>query len=135
MVGTISVQRTGNQDINGVLSPLRWNSLNLSYSFPKDAAPLGSSYGQGETQNNFASLTQLQAQAARKVLGVISSLTNLTFAEVQETQYTHATLRMARSDEPEAAWTYVPGETEEAGDSWFGNSIGWFDDPVQGDYA
>jgi serralysin len=29
----------------------------------------------------------------------------------------------------------LPGQAEEAGDSWFGNSIGWFDDPVQGDYA
>lgn len=135
MVGTISVQRTGNQDIDGVLSASRWNSLNLSYSFPADARHLGSSYGWGETQNNFAALTLVQTQTARKALGVISSLTNLTFTELQETQNSHATLRMARSDEPEAAWSYEPGEAEEAGDSWFGNSSGWFDDPVQGDYA
>ncbi|WP_457090941.1 M10 family metallopeptidase [Microvirga sp. P5_D2] len=135
MVGTVSVQSTGNQDIDGVLSTSRWNSLNLNYSFPVNAGYLGSAYGKGETQNNFAGLTQLQAQAARKVLGVVSSLTNLTFTEMQETQSNHATLRMARSDEPEAAWTYLPGQAEEAGDSWFGNSIGWFDEPVQGEYA
>ncbi|MGO4385964.1 M10 family metallopeptidase [Microvirga sp. 2YAF29] len=135
MVGTISVQRTGNQDIDGVLSASRWNGLNLNYSFPTDAAHMGSAYGSGETQNNFAGLTALQTQAARKVVGVISSLTNLTFTEIQETQANHATLRMARSDEPEAAWTYLPGDYAEAGDSWFGNSSGWFDDPVQGDYA
>jgi serralysin len=135
MVGTISVQRTGNQDIDGVLSALRWNSLNLSYSFPADAAHLGSSYGWGETQNNFAGLTLLQAHTARKVLGVISSLTNLTFTELQETQHDHAILRLARSDEPAPAWTYEPSEAEEAGDSWFGNSIGWFENPIPGNYA
>lgn len=135
MVGTISIQRTGNQDIDGILSPLRWNSSNLSYSFPDNAAHFGSTYGWGETKNNFAALTWDQSQAARKVFGVISSLTNLTFSETSETQDNHATLRLARSDEPVPAWTYLPGDADEAGDSWFGNSSGWFDDPVQGNYA
>ncbi len=135
MVGTISVQPTGNQDIDGVLSPSRWDAANLTYSFPTDAALFGGAYGWGETQNNFAGLTPIQMQAARKVLGVISSLTNLTFTEIQETQHSQATLRMARSDEPGTAWAYLPGETQEAGDIWFGNYGGWFDNPVQGGYA
>lgn len=135
MVKTVSIQRTGNQDIDGILSASRWNSLNISYSFPVDALTFGARYGWGETQDAFAGLTPLQAQAARKVLGTIASVTNLTFTEIQETQQDHAMLRMARSDKPTPAWTYVPGEAEEAGDSWFGNSSGWFENPVPGGYA
>jgi serralysin len=39
------------------------------------------------------------------------------------------------SDAPGSAWTYTPDGGEEGGDSWFGNSGGWYDVPVPGNYA
>jgi serralysin len=44
-------------------------------------------------------------------------------------------LRLASSDEPFPAWTYLPDASNEAGDTWFGRTNGWFDDPVRGGYG
>jgi len=135
MAVTVSVERTGHQDIDGLLSHSRWNSFNLTYSFPKQASFYGSNYGSGEPQSHFSSLNSLQSKAAREVLAMVSSVTNLNFTEITETSGTHATLRMANSNAPYPAWSYLPHEAEEGGDTWFGPSNGWFDAPVRGGYG
>ncbi|MFC4175022.1 M10 family metallopeptidase [Microvirga sp. GCM10011540] len=135
MVAVVPVEPTGNQDIDGLLTGLRWSSLNLTYSFPTAAALYGAGYGWGEPLSNFAGLNPAQAAAARAAFGMIASVTNLDFAEVTGTARAHADLRLARSDTPGSAWTYTPDGSHEGGDTWFGNSVGWYDAPVPGDYA
>jgi serralysin len=135
MVGTISVGRTNNHDTDGVLTGMRWDTLNLTYSFPTSASFYEASYGKGEPQNAFETLNPVQIAAARSALTMISSVTNLNFSEIRETAATHATLRLAMSDTPTPAWTYTPGGSAEAGDVWYGNSSGWYDSPVRGNYA
>ncbi|HZH50815.1 MAG TPA: M10 family metallopeptidase [Microvirga sp.] len=126
---------TGNQNIDGVLSGARWDALNLTYSFPQHASFYGGGYGLGEPQNGFETLNPDQMAAARKALEMISAVTDLAFSELVETETSHATLRMAMSDKPESAWTYIPGAGQESGDSWFGNSSGLYDAPKPGNYA
>ncbi len=135
MATLLPVTATGNQDIDGVMYGSRWGMTDLTYSFPSNAAFYGNSYGQGETQNNFQALNDVQRVAARKVFGMISSVANLSFTEVQETSTNHAVLRLARSDAPSAGWTYLPDPQEEGGDSWFNISNGWVDNPVVGTYG
>jgi serralysin len=135
MANPISIQGAANQDINGVMSGVSWDTLDLTYSFPTSASLYGDSYGLKETENNFQSLSPTQAAVARQVFGMISSVTNLTFTEVQETSVNHADLRLARSDAPEAAWSYFPDASPEGGDTWFRTSGGWFDSPTAGSYA
>ncbi len=38
MPGTSSVTRTNNQDIDGLLSGIRWNTTALSFGFPTSAS-------------------------------------------------------------------------------------------------
>lgn len=134
MTATVTVSRTGNQDIDGVLSGSCWNGLALTYSFPTQASDYGSGYGWGEPQNGFSTLNDDQCKASREVFAMISAVTNLTFTEATGTAAGGATLRLANSATPEPAWSYTPDVQDEGGDTWFGTSNGWFDEPVQGGY-
>ncbi|MBA1157525.1 M10 family metallopeptidase C-terminal domain-containing protein [Microvirga mediterraneensis] len=135
MAGMAPVVRTTNQDIDGILSGLRWDSLDLTYSFPIAATDYGTAYGYGEAKNNFQPLTSFQSATVRKIFGMISDVTGLKFTEIQETPALQADLRLARSDETGSAWTYFPASAPEGGDTWFRTSGGWFDQPVSGNYA
>ncbi|WP_230531559.1 M10 family metallopeptidase [Microvirga roseola] len=135
MVGPVSVERTFNQDIDGLLSGLGWDVLDITYSFPTDTASYGDGYGNGELSANFQPLSADQADAARRAFGMISSVTNLTFTEIEEVGEVHADLRLASSDAPASAWTYLPEARQEGGDSWFRTSSGWFDELAPGGYA
>jgi len=135
MVSAVSVTRTNDQDVDGLLSGLSWDSLNLTYSFPKEASLYGEAYGWGETRDNFGALSSGQTAAVRQILGTISAVTDLDFVEIEETATHEAAMRLARSDAPSPAWSYLPGNTAEGGDTWFGHSNGLFDAPVRGNYA
>jgi serralysin len=135
MAGIISVGPTGNQDTDGVLRGIKWDALDLAYSFPTSASFYGAGYGKGEPQNDFEPLNAAQIAAVRTVLKMVSSVTNLNFTEMTETATNHAALRFAMSDAPESAWTYELDGSQESGDTWYGNSIGWYDAPVRGNYA
>lgn len=135
MSSTVSVGRTGNQEIDALFSGLMWTTNNLTYSFPTNASYYGSGYGQGEPQDGFRPLNSQQIAAAHAVLGSIAAVTNLTFTEIQETGTTHATLRLAMSGAPSSAWTYTPADYQEAGDTWFGTANGWYDAPRLGNYG
>jgi len=90
MASAVSVERTNNQDIDGILSGRRWDSLNLTYSFPKDASLYGDAYGWGEARDNFGALGEGQSAVTRHILGTISAVTNLDFAEIELGQsFTH----------------------------------------------
>jgi len=135
MAATVTVARTGNQDIDGILSGSAWSGLNLTYSFPTRASYYGSGYGSGEPQDNFGALNPSQVRAAREVFAMIASVTNLSFMETSETSTSHATVRLARADTPPSAWSYFPDPAAEGGDVWFGRANGWFDGPVRGGYG
>ncbi|WP_262030884.1 M10 family metallopeptidase C-terminal domain-containing protein [Microvirga sp. Mcv34] len=135
MAAQAPVDRTYDQDIDGVLSGQRWDSLELTYSFPSEAAVYGNSYGYGEAKNNFQPLTSLQSATVRRVFAMISDVTGLKFTEIHENSSEQADLRLARSDEPGTAWTYFPASAPEGGDTWFRTSGGRFDQPSPGNYA
>lgn len=135
MAASIPVERTYNQDVDGLLSGVRWDSLDLTYSFSLTASVYGAPYGFDETENNFQPLTSFQSAAARKVFTMISDVTSLRFHEIQGASTQHADLRLARSDKPGTAWTYLPDTAEEGGDTWFRTSGGWLDQPIPGNYA
>ena len=135
MANSAPTVRSGRQDIDGLLSGLRWNSLEISYSFPGEASLYGMNYGFGEPQSNYEALNPTQIAAARSIFAMISSVTNLRFTEIEETAFAHADLRFAMSDTPEPAWAYTINDGAEGGDVWFGNTSGWYDHPIRGNHA
>nr|WP_156653220.1 M10 family metallopeptidase [Methylobacterium sp. Leaf111] len=112
-----------------MLSGLRWANARITFSFPTDPAQYEYS---GEKNNTFDSFSVRQQEAARSTLSSIASITNISFTEVDGGA---GDLRFAMSDMPPTAWAYYPGNTPKAGDSWYGNTNGWYDDPVVGNYA
>jgi len=126
---------TGDPYVDGILSGIKWGVSSLSFSFPGSGGLYGSSYGSGEQLNNFEAFTPAQQTAVRAILGIYSSVANLTFTEVAETSSLHGDLRYAESDAPSTAWAYYPSASAAGGDAWFNNSKNWYDAPAKGNYG
>jgi serralysin len=118
-----------------VLSGVKWGVGTLTFSFPQDASCYGSSYGSGENLNAFEAFTASQQIAVRKILDMISSVSNLNFVEVLESATVHGDLRYAESDSTGTAWAYYPSTSALGGDAWFNNSKNYYDNPVVGNYG
>ena len=135
MPATTTFSRTGNAYIDGLLGETKWATTSLSYSFPTSAAFYGSGYGAGETTKGFAALNAAQQAAAKAAFSAMAAVSNLKFTAIAETASRHADLRLAASDLPSTAWTYMPSIVAEGGDAWFNRSAGYYDRPVKGNYA
>src|SRR5215203_5337705 len=132
-VATFSL--TGNVYIDGVLGGYKWAVSSFAYSFPSSGSYYGLGYGSGENVTHFGVLTTAQQTAVRAALTMYASAANLSFAETGETATQHADLRFALSDKPSTAWAYCPTTASEGGDAWFNGSSGFYNQPVEGNYA
>jgi serralysin len=163
-VSAVSGNSSKNQDIDGVLSGVAWNtdpgsSLNgtLSFSFPDASTDYGKAYGSSEHRKNFGSfLTPDEQLAFYNVLaglgGVttdhtanlsrsqyLSTVTTLTFTEFGERAGDNtdkdALLRFGKTDMNNVeAWAYYPSSRAEGGDAWFSNQYMNFGDMQIGTY-
>ncbi len=140
MATVISQGSSGNTAVDGLLTGFKWGSTDLTYSFPADAAFYGAGYAGGAAQPvyGFQQFTVAQQTAMRDVFAQFAAVSNLTFTEVTETNTQHAVLREGQSTLPRTAESYHPNPSNadnEAGDSWFGSSRGWFNNPLDGGYG
>src|SRR5262245_58176271 len=85
------VNASGNQDIDGVLWGWKWDSTNITYSFPTGTAE----YTGYTAINGFQAFNAAQQTAVRNILANVSSFTNLTFTE---TTAAGALFRYAEAD-------------------------------------
>ncbi len=127
MPATSGVSLTGNADIDGVLSGIKWASPNLTYSFPT----AGSQYEYSEP--GFEAMNATQQTAVRSILSMIASYTSLTFTEVTETTTTHGTIRFAEENDAGTAYAYFPSADVRGGDVWL-NHVD-YNSPVKGTYS
>src|SRR5688572_6747664 len=106
MPAVTTIIRSGDQDVDGLLSDEKWAVSSLTYSFPASASFYSSRYGDGEPQSGFEVLNTTQRAVVRMVLGMYAAVANLTFTEVTESTTVHADLRYAQSNAPDTAWAY-----------------------------
>jgi serralysin len=132
---TANVLPSGNQDIDGILSGVRWASGALTYSFPTSASFYGSSYSPDDEPATFSPLNAAQQSAVRAVLAMYAAVAGLTFTQAAESATTHGTLRYAMSDAPGTAWGYYPSNDAKGvgGDVWLNKTD--YNNPVRGTYA
>src|SRR5262245_42446419 len=71
------VNKSSNQDIDGLLWGWKWDATNITFSFPTGTAE----YGGYTTINGFSSFSATQQDAVRWTLNQVSSFCNLTFTE------------------------------------------------------
>jgi Ca2+-binding RTX toxin-like protein len=125
-----SVGATGNQDIDGLLSGLKWSGT-LTYSFPDSSSDYSAGYGYGEPQAaGFAQVSAMQQQAVHSIMAQIAGFTNLT---IQFAGTNGADIRFAQSSVANpTAYAYYPGNNE-GGDVWFGTDYN-YRSPTLGSY-
>ena len=144
---TKSVDITGSNLIDGVISGYAWGGTNITFSFPTST----SQYNYSETSeltNNFGAVSTAQQNAARFALdqayGTSAndgfSVEGFTNLGVSQGTATDAHLRFAQSDAADpTAYAYYPGTWEKAGDIWFSTSYAGteydYRKPVAGNYA
>jgi serralysin len=85
------VNPIGNNDIDGILWGWKWDSTNITFSFPTGTAE----YAGYEEINGFQAFNATQQTAVRNILANVASFTNLTFTE---TTAAGAILRYAEAD-------------------------------------
>ena len=127
MPSTSSVSLTGYLDIDGLLTGVKWTSLNLTFSFPTALSQYG------YTVTGFEPLNATQMTAVRNILGMFDAYTGLEFTEVTETASVHGTLRFAEENNAGTAYAYIPDTTVESGDAWFNHTD--YNSPLMGTYA
>jgi Ca2+-binding RTX toxin-like protein len=126
---------TGNAQVDGLLSGIKWAVSALTYSFPANSTFYGSGYGAGEPNSGFEVFNGTQQNAVRAVLQTYAAVANITFSEWTETTTVHADLRFAESNLPSTAWAYMPSTAAEGGDAWFNRPTGVYNAPIKGNYA
>lgn len=146
--GTTSVTATGVQDVDGLIYGTRWNTVNISFSFPSSASQYGSysHLSGGVTVDETTSFTAVNAAmktTARWVLGNTAGAA--TFGNVSLLVITEntaspgsATLRIGMSDEAQpTAYAYYPTSYFVGGDVWMGTQTASsvMTNPVRGNYA
>ena len=136
MPGTSTVAATGSQDINGLLSGVKWATSTLTFSFPQSASAYD--YSQNGEVNTFGILSASAQTAARGILDMYESVANVTFTELTDGQSGQGDLRFADTDAISTAWAYYPHESSAGGDLWFHKSGEYganYDTPGKGDYG
>lgn len=124
-VPTSSVAATGNNNIDGVLSGVKWRDFSVSapitFSFTDNIADYESNYANRSAHaSSFATLNTSQRTAARSWLQMYANVSNANVQELTGTNDRNATIRMAMSSVPSTAFAYYPNSSYvEGGDVWF----------------
>jgi serralysin len=134
-----TVAATGNNNIDGLLSGVKWASNSVSFSFTDSINDYESGYENRASHGaSFQTLNASQRAAARAWIGTggaFYNISNLSPYELTGANDRDATIRMARSNDPGAAYAYYPGNYVEAGDAWFNNTYHNIPSPAIGNYG
>ncbi|MET4277718.1 MULTISPECIES: M10 family metallopeptidase [unclassified Bradyrhizobium] len=125
MATTVTVSRTNNADIDGLLSGYKWSGA-ITYSFPDSSSDYANPYSGGSsepTTSGFASApTQMQA-AINYAIGLILGYTN---ANIQYAGTNGADIMIAQSPAANpTSYAYYPGNYAAGGDVWFGSAYNY----------
>ncbi|WP_271551675.1 M10 family metallopeptidase C-terminal domain-containing protein, partial [Bradyrhizobium sp. CCBAU 45394] len=125
MATAVTVSRTNNADIDGMLSGVKWSGT-ITYSFPDSPSDYANPYtggGSEPTTSGFAS-APIQMQAAiNYAIGLILGYTN---ASIQYAGTNGADIMVAQSPSANpTSYAYYPGNYASGGDVWFGTQYNY----------
>jgi serralysin len=129
---------TGNRNIDGLLDGTQWKNTPISYSFTDNfnndyEAGYPISLTNSSYSANFQPLNSAQRSAEKSWIDAYSNVSNLDFAELTGDNDRDATLRIAMSDGSKTGETYFPGNSVQAGDTFFNTTN--YNNPTLGTYA
>ena len=125
MATAVTVSKTNNADIDGLLSGTKWSGT-ITYSFPDSPSDYANPYtggGSEPTTSGFAS-APIQMQAAiNYAIGLILGYTN---ASIQYAGTNGADIMVAQSPSANpTSYAYYPGNYASGGDVWFGTQYNY----------
>lgn len=144
---TTTVQATGDQEIDGILSSRAWSSAEtLYYSVPTNASEYSGSYGAGEDAGFYMATAAMEATLDFALAADYGNSANDGFSvegftglNVQQTTNANAQIRMAQTTSDPynygTAWGYYPSTWNAGGDVWFTPIKADYTAPVHGNYA
>jgi serralysin len=138
-VAAVAVGATGDNNIDGLLSGVRWASGSISFSFTDSIDDYEGGYADRASHGaSFQTLNATQRDVARRWIGSGGEYydvgASISPFELTGASDRDATIRMAMSDVPGTAFAYYPNSSiVEGGDAWF-NRV-YYNSPVIGNYA
>lgn len=120
------------QGVDGLLSGQRWQTTELTFSFPDSPDDYGYDF-YGEASTDFSPFNDAQKAAVREALAEYASFSTLRFTELEGEADREADLTFAESGRPSTAWAYFPSSGDWGGDAWFNRTD--FNEPEPGSYA
>ncbi|MGY4364341.1 Ca2+-binding RTX toxin-like protein [Bradyrhizobium sp. LB1.3] len=125
MATTVTVSRTNNADIDGLLSGYKWSGA-ITYSFPDSSSDYANPYSGGDsepTTSGFASAPSQMQVAINYAIGLILGYTN---ANIQYAGTNGADIMVAQSPAANpTSYAYYPGNYAAGGDVWFGTAYNY----------
>ncbi len=125
------------EDVDALVSGLRWAGTSLSYAFPTSASQYPADIEETTPASDFAPFTAIQQLATSQLLQLVANVSSLSFQLASDPGAAH--LKFAMSSEADPAFAYYPPTgnptpgTTLAGTAWFNKED--FDNPVKGNYA
>ncbi|MDR2213193.1 MAG: M10 family metallopeptidase C-terminal domain-containing protein [Pseudomonadales bacterium] len=134
MATAYTVNKTGNPEIDGLLSGTKWERLVtlVTYSFPDSSNLYSYPEEAKEPSIGFAPAPSQFQTAIDYAVGLIMQYTNAVFLNVATA---HADIMVAQTtlrDGP--AWAYFPNNSEWSGDIWINPDIEDYSDAAIGNY-
>ncbi|WP_247478138.1 MULTISPECIES: matrixin family metalloprotease [unclassified Bradyrhizobium] len=125
MATAVTVTKTNNADIDGLLSGYKWSGT-ITYSFPDSPSDYAIPYSGGSsepTTSGFASAPSQMQAAINYAIGLILSYTN---ANIQYAGTNGADIMVAQSPAANpTSYAYYPGNYAAGGDIWFGTAYNY----------
>ena len=125
MATAVTVTKTNNADIDGLLSGYKWSGA-ISYSFPDSSSDYANPYTGGSsepTKSGFASAPTQMQTAINYAIGLINGYTN---ANIQYAGTNGADIMIAQSPSANpTSYAYYPGNYASGGDVWFGTQYNY----------
>ncbi|MBR0846095.1 M10 family metallopeptidase C-terminal domain-containing protein, partial [Bradyrhizobium liaoningense] len=125
MATAVTVTKTNNADIDGLLSGYKWSGA-ITYSFPDSPSDYANPYSGGDrepTTSGFASAPSQMQAAINYASGLINSYTS---ANIQYAGTNGADIMIAQSPVANpTSYAYYPGNYAAGGDIWFGTQYNY----------
>lgn len=125
MATAVTVSKTNNADIDGLLSGYKWSGT-ISYSFPDSPSDYANPYSGGSSEPTTSGFASAPSQLQAAINYAIGLILGYTTANIQYAGTNGADIMVAQSPSANpTSYAYYPGNYAAGGDVWFGTQYNY----------
>lgn len=122
--GSVRQSATGDQDIDGLLTGVKWNASRITYNFPSSASSYPSNYGGANDEpTGFHPVSSSFKTMFRAALHQYELVANVDFVEVGASAPANISAARTSSLGNFSGYGYAPGTTPHSGDVWYSSDF------------